>query len=176
MKKEIKIEETSFKSPFQVDDDFLSQLEKKISEQIDETAALPVIGNPMVVPKGYFNDLEKAILSKTIVEEKQSPFKSIFKNTKWLYGAAASVVVAIGLYLYSFQQQATYPSINDLSEAEITAYLDSEPIPYGEIASSIPVNEELANSLWQETLNVSPDELENIFTDLEMEDTYSKTI
>lgn len=161
MKKEIKIEEIEVASPFKVNDDFFLSLENTILEQIssDELPTFGQISDPFVVPNSYFNQLESEILTKIHASQKTNPFSRIFKNAKILYSAAASIVILVGFFIY--QQTISYPTVDDLSNDEIMAYLEYQTDDYTELAANVKVNEVVATELWSESLNISDEALLN---------------
>lgn len=161
MKKEIKIDEIEVNSPFKVNDDFFLSLENKILVQIsdEELPSFGQIRDPFIVPISYFNQLESEILVKIDSNKKENLFKIVRRNSKIWFGAAASIVFLVGFFIY--QQNVAYPTIDDLSDDEIVAYLEYQSDDYTEIAANLNVNDALATEMWSESMNVTDEALLN---------------
>ncbi len=97
------------------------------------------IGHPYKTPNGYFEKLEKEILSKTIdnqtitIENK----KKIWKL--WPFGIAASLLIVTGIFYQNFEtnNQKTEKEINQLSQSQTIAYLENENIDLQDIETII---------------------------------------
>ncbi len=105
------------------------------------------------VPEGYFSELEKSILSKTVEAEEQSPIKeeqtkviSIFGNRKyWMVAASLVIGLGVGLWMKSsigtgeHQDYLSEVSTEEIRDYLATNYDDNEVYDYIEYYD-IPVN------------------------------------
>lgn len=136
--------ESSFITP----EDYQDHLRQDILSKVSEQKLKEQIPNSMSgVPAGYFNDLQKRILSQTVgnkIEQEQYNEPSQGKPVKrlgirkWIpYAAAASITVAIGLFAIldgvktSQHKQATdyFAQIETVPTDEIINYLASYTEP-----------------------------------------------
>lgn len=112
----------------------------KAEEDEDKDSIIPKTDG-FLVPKGYFNEFEPIILSKTSQKEtKVIPLRS---NRKWYYGVAA--IAAIFIMIFSITQNPTSEPItfDDLANAELEAYFENTDLdmtPY-EIAEVVSLEE-----------------------------------
>lgn len=125
----IKLAESSFSTP----SDYQTQLTQDILTRVSEEKLKSHIHEDgFSVPDGYFNDLQKGILSQTTKQPKVVPIKRF--KTSWLsYGAAACLVLAVSIFMITYQNQpsdeATEANIANLpSELHIIDVLPTETI------------------------------------------------
>jgi hypothetical protein len=109
--------------------------------------------NPYSVPKGYFEDLQAAILARTT----QAPIAKPKVIQLWMrYAAAACITLVAGTFVYLNQQSAETPNFDAISDQEIVSYLQTH-VDESDTELML-VNTE---KLHLEEENISTQELEN---------------
>ncbi len=151
------------------------------------------------VPEGYFDSLEDQILASTVDSKDQSEDPSLsltpkkvisIRSRRWIWSAAAAVVVGIGCFAYLQQDGAS--SVNNetfnvdylaqVSETDILAYLedeelnvDNEILDYAEyygvdVEESSAIEVELSNEeIIDELSDIDLDDLDISDLDLDLE-------
>lgn len=109
--------------------------------------------NPYIVPNGYFEDLQTAILTRTT----QAPIAKPKVIQLWMrYAAAACITVVAGTFVYLNQESAETPNFDAIPDQEIVSYLQTH-VDESDTELML-VNTE---KLHLEEENISTQELEN---------------
>jgi hypothetical protein len=78
--------------------------------------------NPYIVPNGYFEDLQTAILTRTT----QAPIAKPKVIQLWMrYAAAACITLVAGTFVYLNQESAKTPNFDAIPDQEIVSYLQT---------------------------------------------------
>lgn len=153
MKKKFSLDEIEIKSIFT---DESSDILSKISDRMEATENLSfgLVSHPFVVNKFYFENLETEILKQTS-RKKKTVFYGI--STK-IIRLAASVILLIGFSVVSYFQFLSGSSeivkVEELSNEEILAYLDNEPLTYEEITEKNTFDATQTNNLLEENFQI----------------------
>lgn len=109
--------------------------------------------NPYIVPNGYFEDLQTAILTRTT----QAPIAKPKVIQLWMrYAAAACITLVAGTIVYLNQESAKTPNFDAIPDQEIVSYLQTH-VDESDTELML-VNTE---KLHLEEKNISTQELEN---------------
>ena len=109
--------------------------------------------NPYIVPNGYFEDLQTAILTRTT----QAPIAKPKVIQPWMrYAAAACITLVAGTFVYLNEESAKTPNFDAIPDQEIVSYLQTH-VDESDTELML-VNTE---KLHLEEKNISTQELEN---------------
>lgn len=137
---------------------FFNKLQASIEDIIDdEQLSVGRVSHPFTVPQGYFDELKSNILSS--IDRKQVKGNVIpFPKFKIWYAAAALLFfLTAGFWVLSTNDSSNNVSLQNLSQDEIVAYLESEPIGFAEITNSVEFTSDEISTLNAESLFLGED-------------------
>lgn len=151
-------------SVFSTPTDYQTQLTNSIIARVEEEKLKAQISEDgFTVPTGYFDNLQKEIISQTVSEPKVIPIKK--SKTAWMsYAAAACIAILISLFALFPQTQSNENSvanisttIDALSTEEIIDYLAF----YSETGDLTVLSDQLPEEPTNFTNSFSSDEIES---------------
>jgi len=151
-------------SVFSTPADYQTQLTNSIIERIEEEKLKARISEDgFTVPTGYFDNLQKEIISQTVSEPKVIPIKK--SKTAWMsYAAAACIAILISLFALFPQTQSNENSVANMSTS-IDALPTEEIIDYlafySETGDLTALSDQLSEEPTNFTNSFSSDEIES---------------
>jgi hypothetical protein len=139
------------------DQSFFNKLQSSIEDIVDdEQLSIGRVDHPFTVPQGYFNQLKSDILFSVDTNQKKGRVIEFPKLRIWYAAAALLLFSSVGLWFYNDSLRVTV-SLQSLSQDEIIAYLENEPIDYPEISNSVEFTAEEMTSLTVDNLPLGED-------------------
>ena len=142
--KKIHIDNLPKQNPFQLPENYFENLaartiERAISQEVSILDSIEK-QNIFKVPEGYFEELGNKIDAKIAKPIEKKSWFTINRKAVWRAAAVLVASVGIGSYYYS-NQNSTETAINNLSNEEIVAYLDTQSSANVDYTSAISVAE-----------------------------------
>ncbi|MFT6204862.1 MAG: hypothetical protein ACI9V1_001565 [Spirosomataceae bacterium] len=139
------------------DQSFFDKLQSSIEDIVDdEQLSIGRVDHPFTVPKGYFDQLKSNILTSVDSNQKKGRVIPFPKFKVWYAAAALLLFSSVGLWIYN-DSPSEIISLQSLSQDEIIAYLENEPIDYSEISNSAEFTAEEMTSLTADNLPLGED-------------------